>query len=205
MLESIQHWIEKTYRLEEQEPAAHYLIDHRTVIDFLGSHHPLSQAEEVVLVAGGETDYQLGLYLHPRILEENSGESPARRTHRWLTATEGVSHLLLVSHKLKTSEAVTQLELELQGEIDKFFFACLHAKDAPPLIPTYHLEREASLAPLTSPQKATYEAARRLAFRYCKKLEREYLCGRSYDGLFEELRHFYRRSHWEKLRRIGLP
>lgn len=204
MLQNIQKWMESAYRLESRTPVSHYLIDHPTVLSYLGKDHPLVAAEEVLLVTGANSEFELGLYLHPSILRSQGREDVERRSHRWLTAAEGVSHWLLVSERLSQGQELTQLELELQGEIDKFFFARLGAQHLE-LLPHYHLERPASLEALHHGHRQTYETARRLAQRYCHQMMKEYLCGRSFDGLFEELRRFYRLSHWQKLKRIGCP
>jgi len=204
MLNHIQKWIESAYRFDAQAPVSDFLIEHGTVLSYLGKNHPLARAEEVLLMTGTSPNFRLGLYLHPSILRSAEPEDAHRRSHRWLTAAEGVSHWLLLSNKLRRRHSVTHLEMELQGEVDKFFFAMLGAEGLG-LVPEYHLERPADLKTLTEGQHSTYETARRLANRYCHRLMKDYLCGRCYDGSFEELRRFYRLSHWQKLKSIGLP
>jgi len=201
MLNAIQTWMEQSYRLEPAGPLQPFLIDHELVLSYLGKRHPLAKAEEVVLLLDEAQDCHLGLYLDPRLLKENEVRLSA---HQWMTLVEGVSHLLLLLNRLKSKQEVSQLELELQAEIDKFIFMKFYVPESGAEAKG-HLQREADLKKLDPSRKITYETARRLAYRYCLQLENKYLVNRSWDPLWENLRHFYRMSHWEKLRSLGLP
>jgi hypothetical protein len=204
MLQTLQRWIEGTYRLEPQASVSDFLIDRRLLEDHLPEGHPYRRAEEVVLVAGEAPDLHLGLYFHSALRAEGAclGEAGA---HQVSTLLEGVSHLLLVIHRLQRREGLTQLELELQAEVDKYLFLSLVPEAGLAEEAKVHLRRPADLQGLDEGRRETYEAARRLAYRYCLSLERRYLAPRSFDGLYRELRHFYRLSHWQKLHCLGTP
>ncbi|MCE9625580.1 MAG: hypothetical protein K8R69_09055 [Deltaproteobacteria bacterium] len=204
MLQELQGWIEETYQLEPTSPVADFLIDLPMLESQLAEGHPYRHAEEVLLVSGEDEDFELGLYLHSKFEPETARLDQAS-PHQILTTLEGVSHLLLVQHRLKNAEGLTQLELELQAEVDKFLFLRLQPDEARQEEAKSHLRHAANLEGLSDAQRETYDAARRLAYRYCLQLEREYLGPHSYDGLFRELRQFYRKNHWKKLQALGLP
>lgn len=192
MLQELQNWIERTYRLEGEEDLSPYLIGKRELKRHLKPGDPFREAEEVVVFTESGGECFLGLYLRLK----------GNRLHRLLTALEGVSHLRLMIHRLKAGENFSRLELELQAEVDKFVFLRLQK---PKEDPAFHLHRSACLPGLNADQARTYEDSLRLANRYCLKLEREFLATRSRDGLFRELREFYRMSHWRKLEYLGKP
>ncbi len=202
MLQSIQNWMESTYHLEPEIPVSNFLINHSLLQKYLGANHPLNQAEEVLLIFNQKGEVELGLYLHPKFREKSFGNATS---HETLTILEGVSHLLLALHRFRAGETLSQLELELQAEIDKFLFLRIAQEKFPKQNAWIHLEQDANLTGLSETQKETYKTARRLACRYCIELEKRYLNLGSYDGLFHELRQFYRMSHWKKLQTIGLP
>jgi len=202
MLETVQHWIEEGYRLEPAGSLNNFLIDHDLLVDYLGASHPLCKAEEVVLLMEQAQDLHLGLYLDQDLLAQKQTQLSH---HQCMTVIEGVSHLLLLLHRARHGQEVSQLELELQAEIDKFLFVSLSSAPGAIIGAKLHLKKKANLKKLDPERKITYENARRLAYRYCLKLEQNYLFKHSWDPLWENLRHFYRMSHWEKLRSLGLP
>jgi hypothetical protein len=192
MLQDLQNWIERTYRLEGEEDLSPYLIGKRELKRFLKPGDPFREAEEVVLFTESGGEYFLGLYL----------ELQGSRLHRLLTKLEGVSHLRLMLHRLRSGEILSRLELELQAEVDKFVFLRLQK---PAEDPAFHLRRKAGLPGLSAEQQRLYGDSLKLANRYCGKLEREFLATRSRDGLLRELREFYRMNHWRKLEYLGKP
>lgn len=192
MLQDLQNWIEATYRLDGEEDLAPYLIGKRELKRFLKPDDPFRKAEEVVLFTESGGECFLGLYLKVR----------GGRLHRLLTTLEGVSHLRLMMHRLKASEKLSRLELELQAEVDKFVFLRMREPDVDA---AFHLRRSAGLPGLDEAQRRLYDDSLRLANRYCRRLEREFLATGSRDGLFRELRAFYRMSHWQKLQHLGTP
>lgn len=204
MLRELQTWIEQTYRLDPEAPVSDFLIDRAQLELHLNADNPYLNAEEVLLLRGDSQDCELGLFLHPKLACEATPVASAD-AHGLLTTLEGVSHLLLSLHRLKREEGLTQLELELQAEVDKFLFLRLMPDEAHRVEAKRHLNSEVNLHGLSSERLETYAAARRLAQRYCQRLEATYLASRSFDGLYRELPEFYRMSHWKKLQSLGAP
>ena len=124
------------------------------------------------------------------------------------TLTEEVSHFVYLTFCAGAERSVTQLELELQGEVDKYLTALAFLS----------LQREGAVAPglrgalfrryrlvdgLTPDRAERYHAASRLADRYCGWLEARFLrTGRTAD-LAREARRFYRLGQPDKLERIA--
>jgi hypothetical protein len=122
---------------------------------------------------------------------------------------EGVSHFVYVVERARADRAATQLELELQAEVDKWVVlaASIHALDA---------ERSAALRARLYEQVAyahdaatevgeRYRVANAAAHRFVRGLEQKYLArrGRGREGVAEmraELRRFFHVGQEEKLR-----
>jgi hypothetical protein len=125
--------------------------------------------------------------------------------------TEEVSHFVYLHFCARTSRSVTQLELELQAEVDKYltavFLLCLQNEGAVSARLRELLFRRYRLtAPLTEEQAERYRAASALAYRYCSFLESAYLRRSRLADLAREARRFYRKGQREKLEQIaGLP
>jgi hypothetical protein len=123
-------------------------------------------------------------------------------------ALEGVSHFLLLAHRAQAETPVTQLELELQAEVDKYLAARLltwRADNGPMpealrhrLFKGFSLERG-----LDHEQRERYRTANRFAMRYCDFLERTFLRERRLLSLLRELRSFFRAPQRARLSRIG--
>ncbi len=122
--------------------------------------------------------------------------------------TEEVSHFLYLLFCARSSRTVTELELELQGEVDKYltaaFFLSLQNEGAVSTRLRRLLFREYHLAEgLSDEQAERYRKASRLAFDYCGYLEAEYLRPRRLPDLLRESRRFYRLGQRDKLERIA--
>jgi hypothetical protein len=117
---------------------------------------------------------------------------------------EGVSHFVYLADRAKGGREATQLEMELQAEVDKYVVlaASLGALD----------ERRSALlrsrlydavsfehAPGTELGER-YRLANDLAARFVFRLEQRYLASRRFGEMRGELRRFYRMGQEEKLR-----
>jgi hypothetical protein len=122
--------------------------------------------------------------------------------------TEEVSHFLYVLYCARASRSTTELELELQGEIDKYltaaFFLSLQNEGAVSVrLRELMFQGFRLAAGLSSEQTERYRAANALAFRYCGYLERHFLRGSRLADLAREARRFYRLGRGQKLERIA--
>jgi DNA-binding transcriptional LysR family regulator len=188
------------------------------VTSFLCGHELLEALEredeahrgELLLVLEDDEGVHVGLYLDPEVLARLQTERPDFRAVT--LATEGVSHLMYLSFRADNDETVTQLELELQAEVDKYAagVASALAGHGVGLIRERLTRRSQALRArlfgdprfLDEPDTAAgerYRVAHRAAARYCARLEAEYLGQGRVGDLVSELRRFYRLGAREKL------
>src|SRR6185503_13057785 len=101
-----------------------------------------------------------------------------------------------------------QLELELQGEVDKYLSAVYLLSLQNEGAVSRHLRellfRRYQLAGGLPPERAErYRTASELAYRYCGYLEAHFLRASRLSDLARESRRFYRLGQREKLERIA--
>lgn len=198
MIHLLQTWLQKIYRIDSPLASLeNYLLSRDELKDCLGEESDWLDAEELVTFSQTNGECHLGLYLAPSIYHRDQRQFS---THQIMTQIEGISHCLLLSCRAQAEQPTTQLEMELQAEIDKFLFFRLALPGSQSCRAYYHLKRPANLKTLSYDQKNLYQQAHQLARRYCHFLETRYFAFHSVDPLLEELRSFYRLSHWQKLR-----
>jgi hypothetical protein len=118
---------------------------------------------------------------------------------------EGVSHFVYVVERVRVQREATQLELELQAEVDKWVIlaASMHAD--------FDEERSAALRArlyesveyehdLTTEIGERYRVANDAAHRFVRRLEREYLGQARFGEMRAELYRFFHVGQEEKLR-----
>ncbi len=202
----VQRHLESHYALEAEAPVTDYLVapDAARHLPGGGSRTLVAQQGDEVSV-GVVLDESVGAGLErtdPRERLDGSNLGP------FSTLTEEVSHFLYVLYRARSDRSVTQLELELQGEVDKYlvalFFRGLYEEGAlserlrQALFARYDL-----VAGLSAESSERYHEASRLANRYCGWLESRYLKRRSREALARETRRFWRLGQREKLETIA--
>ena len=103
---------------------------------------------------------------------------------------------------------MTQLELELQAEVDKYLCAVFLLSLQNDGAVSTHLKellfRHYRIADSVSGERAErYRAASHLAYRYCRYLEARFLKPSRLADLARESRRFYRLGQREKLEKIS--
>ncbi len=115
---------------------------------------------------------------------------------------EGVSHFVYVVERARTLRETTQLELELQAEVDKWvvlgasmraFNARRSAALRTQLYERVVFEHDGELG-------ERYRVANDAANRFVRRLERQYVDRERYSELRAELRRFFQVGQEEKLR-----
>jgi hypothetical protein len=121
---------------------------------------------------------------------------------------EGVSHFVYVVECARTERGATQLELELQAEVDKWVVLAASMR-------AFDVERSEALRSRLyecvsfehdgeTERGERYRVANSAAHRFVRRLEREYVGGARYREMRSELRRFFRVGQEEKLR-LGRP
>jgi hypothetical protein len=202
----VQRSLESLYALDPESPVTEYLVPPGRV-----AHLPGGGSRTLVAQRGDEVS--VGVVLDDSVGAGLAGADPRERLDQsnlgpFSTLTEEVSHFLYVLFRARSDRPVTQLELELQGEVDKYLVALflrgLYEEGA--LSPRLRLMLFAryELAAGLSPESCErYHAASRLANRYCGWLERRFLGRRRREALAHETRRFWRLGQREKLEHIA--
>ena len=163
--------------------------------------------EQILLQEEGE-DLWLSLYLDADIcasLDRHPAPESMCRTQagEFCMAVEGVSHFLYLCWNANCQREVTQLELELQAEVDKYLMLsnCVAAEWREQLHP-WLFEQWQFDDHLDEEQQLRYEDANRYAGKYCRALEQRFLRIGKRQQMVKELRRFYRKTQSQKIRMI---
>jgi hypothetical protein len=207
MLRRVQRGLEELYRVEPGASIADFVID-ATARD---AASPTRRPREQLLVCEDAGEMELGLFVDPAALANLAANDPARRLgdHNlgdFLLAIEGVSHFVYAVCCARAERPVTQLELELQAEVDKYVTCLLVTSPA----------RDVSVAlrarlfgectyddDLDGEERDRYRAANDNAHRYAAYLEAAYVGPRRIPEMLAELRRFYRTGLAAKLAHIA--
>ena len=210
MLDSILHHIDRVYVLDLNLDIRDFLVNRETCAR-LGAD---PSRGSVLVKEVGDEEIELGLYIDEeeleRLTEVDLASSPmsAASFELLLLAIEEVSHFAYLAFSASREKRVTELELELQAEVDKYVtFTLLHASRNRGRVPRDLLDRmfsDFAVRPdLDSERRERYIAASSLASRYCSHVVQSSLERDSgLAPLLAELRSFYRLSQRGKIGRI---
>jgi hypothetical protein len=209
MLKALQKGLEALYRVDTDLDVEAFVID----AEARRALGPGRSPREQLLVSERDGDLELALYLDAKVLENLASNDPrqALGPHNlgdFLLAIEGVSHFVYVAWCARQERTVSALELELQAEVDKYATCLLTApvategKAGGEDWPTRLFERFHLLPDLDDGERERYLVANENARRYTGTLQSRYVDARRWDGLYAELRRFYRLGIGEKLERI---
>jgi len=200
-LQGLQAELESIYGVKAPAPVEAFVIDRQRWGELSRSGAP----EELVVVQNGD-ELEIGLYLEDGLLDRIDAAAPWTSDHlqAHCTVVEGVSHFIYLTHRAVQPRPVSQLELELQAEVDKFATVLLR------LWREGHREVSAELrrrlfdavryrGSLSEPERDCYTRANRLARLYCRFLEARYVLRNHIDGFLADLRRMYRLGAGEKL------
>jgi hypothetical protein len=203
----VQRRLETLYALEAQAPVTDFLVAEEDAAALPGGgsrtlvHH---EGDDVSLAVVLEDGVRAHLAERdPRVQLDDTNLGP------FCTLAEEVSHFVYLQFCARAERSVTQLELELQGEVDKYLTtAFLLSEQNDGAVSTRLralLFQHYRLGPGLSPEQAErYRAASALAYRYCGWLEQRFLRRRAgVPELARESRRFYRLGQREKLERIA--
>jgi hypothetical protein len=209
LLLELQRRLETLYAVEPQAPVTDFLIPHEEAGGYPGGGSRTLVKEEGDAISIGvvfDDATTRGLSERdPRVRLDSRNLGP------FATVTEEVSHFVYVMFCASAERSVTQLELELQAEVDKYltavaYLALQHTASERAVTPglrqalfrRYHL-----VAGLSRERAERYRAASQLADRYCGWLEARFLRTGRYADLAREARRFYRLGQSDKLVRIA--
>lgn len=208
--------IKKLYNLESTHRAENFLIEPSSpkarAIPELATEQ---QGAVIVKYTSGDAEnVDLGIFLGEPVKKALS-QIEKLTPEKWLgeqaqalsVAAEEISHFHYLVYRFELDRTVSQLELELQGEIDKFLllFFTISSKAA---VEGRHVFdslfeqlffRFSWSKSLSAEQQARYEAANHQARQFIKNFGETVLNKKSQEECLEYLRHFYRLSQSEKI------
>jgi len=211
-LEWLQRELEAIYGVEAPSVGG-FLVDREAAR--AAGHSPRAPEELLVLEDGGEVS--VGLYLDEAVLAAAAAADPHHARPRLVArgalgrlacAAEGVSHFVYLASRAAAGRPVSLLELEVQGEVDKFALLLLHLwrrglRRVSPALRRRLFERVGFHAHLAADELHRYREANRLGGGYARWLEGRYVSEADLEGLLRELRRSYRLGTSEKLGYLG--
>ena len=202
-LSRVQRGLESLYRVETGVEVEDFVVGAELRDELVRERRPREQ----LLVLEGEGEMSLALYICPSALANLHQNDPGRRLDDgnlgdFLLAVEGVSHFIYAICCAKAERKLSQLELELQAEVDKYT-TCLLQADASTSASEALRRRlfgDAEYEPdLDHDEEHRYRAANDNAQRYAAFLEESFVARRRIPEMLAELRRFYRLPLAEKL------
>lgn len=211
MLQSLQRLLETLNDAACGHDVRDFLITQRAQLP--QERHAHAADEELVLVEQSAQHY-LALYIDESVLERLRQRDPLQSLDSsniadFWTALEGVSHFSYLMWNARHDRGISQLDLELQAEVDKYvtsfwLLRAQHPGHAPrELHPALFMRTHVNPA-LPPAHQHLYAAATRYASRFCGRLQSLLLSNRPAArrrGL-ALLRRFYRLGSAGKLRHI---
>jgi hypothetical protein len=211
MLRPLQKLLETIYDAPCGHDVRDFLLTQRRQLP--GVRRAAAADEELVLIEQRRCS-RLGLYIDEAVLARLTAQDPLRaltgaNIGDFWTAVEGVSHFSYLMWNAGHQRGVSQLELELQGEVDKYITAFWLLRAQHPghrpreLLPA--LFEKTRIDPRLPPaRQQLYAAATSYAARFCARLEAALLSERpiARHAAVTGLRRFYRFTCTRKLRHI---
>ena len=206
-LARVQRGLESLYRVETGVEVGDFVVG----TEYRDELAPARKAREQLLVVETPGEMNIALYLEPAVIANLSTHDPGKRLgdHNlgdFLLAVEGVSHFIYTVCCARVERPVSQLELELQAEVDKYVTCLLTTEPEMELSSAFRrrLFGDAEYEPdLDADEQDRYRVANDNAHRYAAWLEETFVARRRIPEMLAELRRFYRQGLAAKLSTIA--
>ena len=208
MLLELQQQLATIYGVDATHDVRDFLITDPVLAKAVSGGAMATNNDETLLVAEDGDCLALSLFLDGDMLERLDGALQCLHVDHlddlW-KVLEGLSHFNCMAWKAMCEREVSLLELELQGEIDKFLGSLLLAdgQDNDEMLESIHgwlFEAARFRDDLDEAELDRYRAASSYASRYCHRIQ---VAWRETGDLpVEELRQFFRLQLHDKISRI---
>jgi hypothetical protein len=201
-LARVQRGLETLYRIDTGVDIHEFLVDEQTRDAVVSARRPREQ----LLVCEDEGEMSLALFLDRSVIENLRTGLDDRNFGDFVLAVEGVSHFIYTIQCARAERPVSQLELELQAEVDKYVTCLLATAPETDVSSTlrHRLFADAEYEPdLDDEESDRYRAANDNAHRYATWLEDTFVTRRKIPEMLAELRRFYRQGLAAKLSTIA--
>ena len=213
LLSTIQKNLETIYEVSVPQDVHDFLITDKKLAEILANKCIEEDALEQLLVSTNDDCLDISLYLDHDLVKRLGDTYPSQVTdkndlHDFWIALEGVSHFLYLVWNATYDRPVSQLELELQAEVDKFVSATAIIgleKNSPFTQEIWSLlfSQPQFRDKLEKENLLRYQKANAYASQYCLNLMA--MENTTNKSLHKELRRFYRLNQHAKISRIGNP
>lgn len=212
-INELQLRLEDIYEINTVYPVESFIFSNAALARDLDNSASARDIPEKLLVQEHPNGMDISLYLDRRLLENLHSHDPLENLHQHNLAdfchlVEGVSHFVYLVWNAGHGRQVTQLELEIQAEIDKYITcAAVLAQQGNGRIPNelfaMLFENVRFDTQLHGEELQRYVLANAYAKRYCRLLHDTLL--RLGNGLLitKEIRRFYRLLKHQKIDRIN--
>jgi len=183
ILKKIQEQLEALYQLKLEYNVEDFLIPQKEdKKDNIAIHN--RRAKEALLIKQTGNEIELALYVEPSLLKKLEAMDPFlglndKNLEAFLMAVEGVSHFIYFLQGAAQDRPMTQLELEIQAEIDKYLLAAFlfyyQTKSVPVSLFSYLFENFQISGSLKKEEASRYEQANVFATKFCADLEKSYI------------------------------
>jgi hypothetical protein len=203
LLARLQLGLEALYRVETRLAIDAFVID----AGQRGRIKPARAPREQLLLREIDGELAMALFVDAAAIANLERHDPAARLDDrnfsdFCLAVEGVSHFVYVALAAAHQRPVSQLELELQAEVDKFVCTFLVGGVVTDL--RRRLYGDVRYADdLDADERERYRTANQEAGRYAAALERRFMARAETAALLAEVRRFYRMDLPDKLGRIA--
>jgi hypothetical protein len=163
---------------------------------------PVDGGRETLLVRDAGGALEIVLYL-PRAAVERAEGSPAPTFDELCQVIEGVSHFLYLAERARRELPATQLELELQAEVDKYLLLTHDRRGFHPAraraVRARLFDRVRYLHAPDTERGARYRMANDLAARFARRLDAIFTRHGRFEPMRAVLRRFYGAGQTEKI------
>ena len=200
-LSLLQKQLEDLYRIEVP-PIKDFLCTCPEILNMI-KDRSYRRRQEVLIVVEGSVPY-VALYLDQHVVDVLNQKGLDRHLEAFWIAAEGISHFNYLSFRLHIEDSLSNLELELQAEVDKYALALLTGRKQSMAyqyrrrVRRLLFENARYLDPRESALGQRYRLASKAALRYTNYLEKYFVQNDLY-GFIRELRNFYRIGKRNKL------
>lgn len=213
IINRVQNQLECLYGIGLPHRADEYLIQQTDIHHYINHANVNSLPKELFLVRhDGDQSVEVALYLDPDLLSNLANNNPFnslndKNLSDFCILIEGVSHFVYYLWKTAQALPITQLEMELQAEIDKFLMFLFYTRsDVNQAFANCLLdllfEDYSILKNLSEEDKGRYETASRLAAQYCYRLQKRFDTHSQLKELIREIRDFYHLNQKQKIEHI---
>lgn len=193
------------YGIKTSVDIDHYLIlSNSDICETVIGNRNISR--EALLIRQSGDDLEVGLFIDPSIVNAIKCFDVFKCTDALACAIEGVSHFLYVLDRAQKGRCLSKLEIELQGEVDKFLLLQLIAAKREPHrsleLFAKQFEHHVFDVGLTDEDADRYATASHFAAKYCNYIRTRCFNPLRISKLMILARDFFERDLSSKITRL---